>query len=204
MMRLFERAISRAGLPASYSQGFNPRPRLSLPLPRPVGIASADELLVIGLDEPLAEAEVFARLAGQMPGGLRLLECRRLSGRAAARPRVASHELDLPADLVESTAERLNTVLNAPEWPVRRFDPGSPAEKTIDLRPCLLTAQINGTTLCWTVAVGAGGSVKPAEVLQAFGLDPRHWQHRVRRTKIEWEASSPEGPDLPGQPRESH
>ena len=188
MMRLFERAIARAGMPASYSQGFNPRLRLSLPLPRPVGIASADELLVISLGEPLAEAEVLARLAGQMPGGLRLLECRRLSGRSAARPRVAGYELELPADLVETTAGRLTQVLNAPEWPVRRLDPGSPAEKTIDLRPCLLTAEITGTTLSWTVAVGAGGSVKPAEVLQSFGLDPQQWQHRVRRTKIEWEA----------------
>ncbi len=33
-LRLLTRALVRAGWPLAYSQGFNPRPRLVLPLPR--------------------------------------------------------------------------------------------------------------------------------------------------------------------------
>ncbi|MBW7991664.1 MAG: DUF2344 domain-containing protein, partial [Planctomycetes bacterium] len=37
-LSVFQRACVRAGIEIRYSQGFNPRPRLSLPLPRPVGV----------------------------------------------------------------------------------------------------------------------------------------------------------------------
>ena len=47
MLNVFHRACIRAELNLQYSQGFNPRPKISLPLPRPVGIESDDELIVI-------------------------------------------------------------------------------------------------------------------------------------------------------------
>ncbi len=47
--RLWQRACTRAALPVRYSQGFNPHPRMSLPLPRPVGVAADEELLVVKL-----------------------------------------------------------------------------------------------------------------------------------------------------------
>ena len=46
-LSLFQRACVRAGIDLCYSQGFNPRPKLSLPLPRPVGVESDDELLAV-------------------------------------------------------------------------------------------------------------------------------------------------------------
>ena len=58
MLRLFARAVVRSafgGLAVRYTQGFNPHPRLSIPLPRPVGIASDAECLVLELTEPADE-----------------------------------------------------------------------------------------------------------------------------------------------------
>ena len=49
--RVLQRACVRAAVPVRYSEGFNPHPRLSLPLPRPVGVESEDELLVVRLCE---------------------------------------------------------------------------------------------------------------------------------------------------------
>ena len=37
IMRLWQRALIRAGMPLAYSEGFNPRPRLSLAAPLAVG-----------------------------------------------------------------------------------------------------------------------------------------------------------------------
>ena len=48
-LRLFQRAFNRAGIPIRFSEGFNPRPRISIAMPRPVGVESCDELLVIEL-----------------------------------------------------------------------------------------------------------------------------------------------------------
>ena len=45
LMRLWERALRRAGLPAAYSEGFSPHPRISLASPLAVGVTSRAELM---------------------------------------------------------------------------------------------------------------------------------------------------------------
>lgn len=45
LMRLFQRAFKRAGLPLKHTQGFNPKPSVSIALPLSVGIESVCELL---------------------------------------------------------------------------------------------------------------------------------------------------------------
>ena len=46
-LRLLQRAVARADLPVRFSEGYNPHPRIAIPLPRPVGVASDDEAVVI-------------------------------------------------------------------------------------------------------------------------------------------------------------
>ena len=47
-MRAIQRSLIRSGVNLLYSQGYNPRPRLSLPLPKSVGLESEDELFKKG------------------------------------------------------------------------------------------------------------------------------------------------------------
>ena len=71
-MKMLERCMVRAKLPIRYSQGFNPQPRFSLPLPRPVGVASDAELAWLELREPLTAADTKARPSDTLPAGCRL------------------------------------------------------------------------------------------------------------------------------------
>lgn len=50
LMRVFQRAFKRAGLPLKHTQGFNPRPSVSIALPLSVGVDSVCELLDFELD----------------------------------------------------------------------------------------------------------------------------------------------------------
>lgn len=50
LMRLFQRAFKRANLPLKHTQGFNPRPSVSIALPLSVGVDSICELLDFDLD----------------------------------------------------------------------------------------------------------------------------------------------------------
>ena len=50
LMRLFQRAFKRANLPLKHTQGFNPRPSVSIALPLSVGVDSICELLDFELD----------------------------------------------------------------------------------------------------------------------------------------------------------
>lgn len=50
LMRLFQRAFKRAGLPLTHTQGYNPRPSVSIVMPLSVGVESGCELLDFDLD----------------------------------------------------------------------------------------------------------------------------------------------------------
>ena len=74
LMRVFQRSFKRAGLPLTHTQGFNPRPSVSIALPLSVGIESSCELLDFDLDgEPIPEAEIKRRLNEKLVEGVRVL-----------------------------------------------------------------------------------------------------------------------------------
>ena len=50
LMRVFQRAFKRAGLPLTHTQGYNPRPSVSIALPLSVGVRSHCELLDFDLE----------------------------------------------------------------------------------------------------------------------------------------------------------
>ena len=74
LMRLFQRAFKRAGLNLTHTQGFNPRPSVSIALPLSVGVESRCELLDFDLDgETVACDEICSRLNCALTEGIRVL-----------------------------------------------------------------------------------------------------------------------------------
>ena len=189
-MRLCERALARTRLPVKYSAGFNPRPRLSLPLPRAVGVASKCELLVVEMCEPIEPAEVLARLAEQMPEGLKLLEAWRIEAGAGVQPGEVSYELALAAELDETVAAAVERLLAAEHWPIERESADGRSGKTIDLRAYVASVSVAAGTLRWTARVTPGGTMRISEMLGACGLEAKDWHHRVKRTQVIWSASA--------------
>ena len=71
LMRLFQRAFKRANLPLKHTQGFNPRPSVSIALPLSVGIDSVCELLDFDLDGMTVPCdEITARLNKALVSGV--------------------------------------------------------------------------------------------------------------------------------------
>lgn len=74
LMRLFQRAFKRAGLHLTHTQGYNPRPSVSIALPLSVGVESFCELLDFELDGDLLEPEeIKDRLNFALVSGIRVL-----------------------------------------------------------------------------------------------------------------------------------
>lgn len=73
MVRLFGRAMRRAGIEISFSQGFNPHPIMNFAHPLGVGISSECELIEIGVEGNSAPAEILEKLSDKMPEGFKLL-----------------------------------------------------------------------------------------------------------------------------------
>ena len=74
LMRLFQRAFKRAGLPLTHTKGFNPRPSVSIALPLSLGVASRCELLDFDLEgEPVAPEIICEGLNRYLIDGIRVL-----------------------------------------------------------------------------------------------------------------------------------
>ena len=72
LMKMMQRAFSRAGLPLKYSEGFNPHPQISIALPLSVGTGSVCELMDFRLDCDADLSEIPERLTGVLPEGIRV------------------------------------------------------------------------------------------------------------------------------------
>lgn len=75
LMRLFQRAFKRAGLPLTHTHGFNPRPSVSIALPLSLGMESRCELLDFELEgesRPAPE-EICRRLNDALIQGVRVI-----------------------------------------------------------------------------------------------------------------------------------
>ena len=74
LMRLFQRAFKRADLPLKHTQGFNPRPSVSIALPLSVGVESICELLDFEIEGELPPVEeIRQRLNQALVEGVRVL-----------------------------------------------------------------------------------------------------------------------------------
>ena len=75
LMRVFQRAFKRAGLPLTHTQGYNPRPSVSIALPLSLGVESGCELLDFDLyGEKIPNEEILTRLNENLVEGVRVLE----------------------------------------------------------------------------------------------------------------------------------
>ena len=76
LMRLFQRAFKRSDLPLTHTQGYNPRPSVSIAMPLSVGVESVCELLDFELEgEYCSCEEIVARLNGALVKDVEVLKC---------------------------------------------------------------------------------------------------------------------------------
>jgi radical SAM-linked protein len=74
LMRLWQRTLRRADVPLAYSQGFSPRPRLSLAAPLAIGVTSAGELMDVFLERRVSPHFFLKSVGKQLPTGIDVSE----------------------------------------------------------------------------------------------------------------------------------
>ena len=75
LMRVFQRAFKRAGLNLTHTQGYNPRPSVSIALPLSVGVESNCELLDFDLDgDKVANRVVRGKLNDYLVPGINVIK----------------------------------------------------------------------------------------------------------------------------------
>ena len=83
LMKTMQRAFSRAEYELKYSEGFNPRPQISIALPLSVGMGSVCEVMDFRLRHDADLAELPARLTAALPEGIEIIEAYEPSRKAS-------------------------------------------------------------------------------------------------------------------------
>jgi len=187
LMRLFERALRRAGLPVRMTQGFNPHPKLSIAAALPLGLEACDEALEMEFDPAVSPDDVLRRLGEQLPVGLRLRTAAAVPRGARARVASLEYEADLPPDCPLAPGD-LESVMARPTLRAQR-----PSGGARDIRPALLALSLEAGRLRFEVAACDRGTPRAAEVLAVlFGDDSEVLRRiRLRRTRVNLMLSPP-------------
>ena len=183
---MFARSCARAQVPVRHSAGFNPHPRISLPLPRPVGIASDAERVVIDLTEAIDPAAMLEQLAAQMPEGIAMHQARMLQPGERCIPCAASYQASIVNMDRNEIASRADRLLRFAPIPHQRFVHKTGATVRVDLRPFIDHIDVNDEHVSFKMYVTGGGAAKPSEICQALGFEGQHVNHLIRRTQIDW------------------
>ena len=193
-MRAIERIAARAQLPLAYSQGFNPRPLLSLVFPRPVGVSTSDDLLVVTLAEPIEGRRILDGLNQHAPRGMCFSLAGKLEGKTSPRPIAATYRLTLSADRVAAVTEKIDIFYKAESWPVQRYVPPSrnrrgeqEQNRTVDVKPMVRAIELNNCVLGIKLHAIDGRWAKPSEVLRLLDLDERVDLAAMSRVDVEYE-----------------
>ena len=187
LMRAFERALRRAGLPLRMTEGFNPRPRISFPAALGVGIEGLDEVMEFDLADWVAPAETERRLSAQLPQGLNLVSAALAEPHQAALAREVTYRITpRPAlkDDARIAAPALAELLARAEISVERLRKAK--HKRVNLRPLICSLDRQGEDIVARFKAGPEGSAHPEEILGALGFDleARRGGFRIVRTRV--------------------
>jgi len=146
LQTVLERAMRKANVPLSFSQGYHPTPRLSFARALPVGVESVCEWCQIVLRTDLPLEQWIEDINGSLPRGLRLTEAQSISLREKPKPSFAE-SFEISYDSNGAGAEELtrawHDAIQATELPLRKRTKKG-REKTVDVRQALSRVQDRG------------------------------------------------------------
>ena len=198
ILRTFERAIRRAGLPIAFSNGFNPRERLAFASALSTGMTGSAEPATLELTAPLEPESLQNRLNEALPPGIRIADCREIPD-AGARDLLngcdqAVYEVVCACPMettTEQAMEAVGALLAQGQVCITREREGR--VKTVDIRPYLYSLAVRPEsvgnerlTLEMTVGLGESGAAKPAEVVSALArILPGTTLRRAHRVRLQ-------------------
>ena len=132
LMRLFQRAFKRAGLPLKHTQGFNPRPSVSIALPMSVGVESVCELLDFDLEgQAVSYEEIRDKLNAALVEGVTVREVYEGAKLKALAYLDCVLTLEYDAGIPENAEEALNQLFASPSLVVEKRSKNGMTEQDI-------------------------------------------------------------------------
>lgn len=177
LMKVFERALRRSGIPIAYSKGFNPHPEMVFGLPLSVGVTSEAEYADFELEEAIDPVDFISRLNSQLPKGLRVLEAREkfAKGNIMAAIILASYRISVIIDgnigknLIE---DKIREFIERPSIVVKKETKSK--VRDVDIKPMIHQLCVENSDeedvfrINSLISAGSSANLKPELLYQAF------------------------------------
>jgi radical SAM-linked protein len=189
LMKLWERALRRAGLPLTYSQGFTPHPQIAMAAPLSVGVLGQAELMDVFLSRWVAPQYFLAQVKKQLPCGIDLLEAWSVGltvPSLQSQVRFVEYEVEIETEKgCQGVELALQSLLSVRELPWHHFrDTGA---RYYDLRALvddlwLIDCHDSLCVLGMRLRCDEKGTGRPEQVTKALGFSQR--PKSINRTKL--------------------
>ncbi len=189
IMRLWQRALNRAGVPLAYSEGFNPHPRMSLAAPLALGVTSEAELMDIVLSRWSSPHSFTESVSRQLPRGIAIRQVYNIAPTLPSlqsQVRYAEYAVGLKTEKSQQDVESTITSLLAKghlPWQHQR-DTGP---RHYDLRALiedlwLIDWHSGYCNIGMKLRCDSNGSGRPEQVATALGFE--QYPESIHRTKL--------------------
>ena len=192
-MRTIHRAMRRADIPLSYSQGFNPHPHMSFASPLALGWSGEGEIMEFRTETDISDQEVMDRLSKELPEGIRILSCRTIPDKEPpimAKIQAAGYQILLPED--RDWSDAVAKFLDRPSIMLKKMGKvrGRKQEIEVEVRPWIYEWKMEDPhTLSLICACGSEQNLKPDllinELYQQSGeLEKLRYAESICRTAL--------------------
>ena len=189
ILRLWQRALNRAGISLAYSEGFNPHPRMSLAAPLALGVTGEAELMDIVLDKWLSPHSFTAAVSRQLPSGIEMLQVYHMPltmPSLQSQVRYAEYEVEVETEKeqeeVESALASLLSLESLPWQHQRDTGPRRYDLRTLINDLWLIDWHGEYCTIGMSLRCDSGGSGRPEQVATALGFE--RYPRSTNRTKL--------------------
>ncbi len=189
LMRLWQRALNRAGVSLAYSEGFNPHPKMSLAVPLALGVTSETELMDIILSQQLTPHSFTTAVSRQLPPGIKILQVQQmpltlpsLQAQASSAEYKVEIETEKEPKEIESAIASLLSLEHLPWEHMRDTGPHRYDLRALVNDLWLIDCRKGYCTLGMNLRCDSVGSGRPEQVCAALGFE--QYPRSIHRTRL--------------------
>ncbi len=177
LIKTMERAFRRMNFKMAFSQGFNPKPKISYAAPLPVGVESECDYLDVELVEKVDIDELLKNQKNFLPNGLEFVEAkyRGKSKKLMSLVTDSAYIIQICTQeemTKESVKEKVDHFVNQDEITYEKLNKRNKL-KIIDIKPLIgsfdvLSVYKDQVILKAMVTTGSNGNLKPEKLTELF------------------------------------
>jgi radical SAM-linked protein len=177
-----QRACKRAGLQMVYSEGFNPRPKISLVLPRPVGVQSEEDLMLLQVQS--VPQNISATLQNQLPSGCEVYDIAHKESNKPSHPISTIYTIPLKSSQ-SNLQEKINKLLDSESIIVYRQHKKGRA-KNKEVRDFIEYIELKDNKIAAKCRITGYGSIRVDELMRLLDIKTEDLDGAIKRSCTEF------------------